>query len=71
MKDELMHFLENHSVFRHELDAGSEDQVIRALEEFFFHYENKSLPKYLCPTCKNEHFMGYVCPIQQIQARCF
>lgn len=65
MKDILIHFLDHHSLFKYELDSGSENQVRRALEDFFIHWKNKSLPSYYCSQCHNPHFMGYKCPIGQ------
>ena len=39
MKEELISFLNEHPLFKYELDAGSEQQVRNALEEFFDHYQ--------------------------------
>lgn len=39
MKKELIEFLEKHPLFKYELDGGSEQQVKRALDEFFDQYQ--------------------------------
>lgn len=41
MKKELMEFLEKHPLFKYELDGGSEQQVINALDQFFDQYQTE------------------------------
>lgn len=71
MKDELMHFLENHSLFRSQLDVESKQMVRDTLDDFFILHKISKLTAYQCEKCGNTQKTGYVWPIQQIQARCF
>ncbi len=62
MKKELIEFLDNHPLFKYELDGGSESQVRNALDQFFDQYQperskredgnlERSVDKLTCKEC--------------------
>lgn len=54
MKEELMNFLEAHSLFKYELDSGSEQQLRNALDQFFEQYQPERSKREDCEKGMNE-----------------
>ncbi len=58
MKEDLIAFLNEHPLFTHELDAGAEQQVRNALEQFFAQCHPCEPPKCgrFCAICRHLEF---------------